>query len=52
MHFDDGSNPWLYSENFVQVFKFGSGGLSPLCGSTEIIIVFICYLLLHRVIIG
>lgn len=23
MHFDDGSNPWLETENIIQVFSFG-----------------------------
>lgn len=25
MHFDDGSNPWVQTENYVNVFLFGSG---------------------------
>ncbi|XP_014250754.1 uncharacterized protein LOC106667362 [Cimex lectularius] len=25
MYFDDGSNPWLHSENYIKVFHFGSG---------------------------
>lgn len=23
MHFDDGSNPWVQSENYIKVFNFG-----------------------------
>ncbi|XP_043477795.1 uncharacterized protein LOC122508478 [Leptopilina heterotoma] len=33
MHFDDGSNPWLKTENYINVFHFGAAGtatLSPL----------------------
>jgi len=26
MHFDDGSNPWVQTENFVKVFRFGNSG--------------------------
>ncbi|XP_012522195.1 uncharacterized protein LOC105828421 [Monomorium pharaonis] len=26
MHFDDGSNPWVQTENFVNVFHFGNSG--------------------------
>lgn len=25
MHFDDGSNPWVQSENYINVFHYGSG---------------------------
>lgn len=30
MHFDDGSNPWVQTENFVKVFRFGNGHFSLL----------------------
>lgn len=33
MHFDDGSNPWIHSENYVQVFKFGNSGSSVFCNA-------------------
>ncbi|XP_011686017.1 PREDICTED: uncharacterized protein LOC105448875 [Wasmannia auropunctata] len=26
MHFDDGSNPWEQTENYVNIFHFGNGG--------------------------
>ncbi|KAG8230086.1 hypothetical protein J437_LFUL009205 [Ladona fulva] len=26
MHFDDGSNPWLVTENYIKVFHFGGAG--------------------------
>lgn len=28
MHFDDGSNPWHQTENYIKVFRFGYGGAS------------------------
>lgn len=26
MHFDDGGNPWLQSESYIQVFHYGAYG--------------------------
>lgn len=23
MYFDDGANPWIHSDNYIQVFKYG-----------------------------
>lgn len=23
MYFDDGANPWVHSDNYIQVFKYG-----------------------------
>lgn len=28
MHFDDGSNPWLQSENYIKIFHYGFWGVS------------------------
>ncbi|PSN44406.1 hypothetical protein C0J52_05747 [Blattella germanica] len=39
MHFDDGSNPWLHSENYIQVFKFGSAGSSTFFSNVMSIVV-------------
>lgn len=25
MHFDDGSNPWMQTENYIKVFHYGNG---------------------------
>jgi hypothetical protein len=43
MHFDDGSNPWIYSENYVQVFKFGNSGASVLCHAAGSFLMFLVY---------
>jgi hypothetical protein len=45
MHFDDGSNPWIHSEHYVQVFKFGNSGTAA-CGDTagSLIIFIACYI--------
>jgi len=46
MHFDDGSNPWIHSENYVQVFKFGNSGSSVSCnaagGFLTVLVYYIC----------
>lgn len=53
MHFDDGSNPWIHSENYVQVFKFGSTA-SAVFGNIagSFIILLICYISMKIALIG
>ncbi|XP_015607932.1 uncharacterized protein LOC107273857 [Cephus cinctus] len=41
MHFDDGSNPWVESENYKKIFHFGSGNTLIFSTSAALIIVFI-----------
>jgi hypothetical protein len=45
MHFDDGSNPWIHSEHYVQVFKFGSSGTGNAAGSLTMFLA--CYIYMH-----
>ncbi|XP_012271106.1 uncharacterized protein LOC105694740 [Orussus abietinus] len=46
MYFDDGSNPWLQSENFIKIFHYGSYGnsIEPRALSTGLIVVLCLYL--------
>lgn len=30
MHFDDGSNPWVKTENYIKILHFGSGNAIPM----------------------
>jgi len=43
MHFDDGSNPWIHSENYVQVFKFGNSGSSVCCNAAGSFLTLLVY---------
>jgi hypothetical protein len=53
MHFDDGSNPWIHSENYVQVFKFGSSGSAGLGNIAGSLIMFLIYsIYMHVVLTG
>ncbi|PNF31490.1 hypothetical protein B7P43_G00751 [Cryptotermes secundus] len=53
MHFDDGSNPWIHSEHYVQVFKFGSTG-TTVCGNTagSLVMFLTCYIYMHIAVAG
>ena len=47
MHFDDGTNPWVKSENFIQVFHYGfynSAVAAGISTSVELISVTIFYI--------
>ncbi|XP_077290768.1 protein undicht [Arctopsyche grandis] len=35
MHFDDGSNPWMQTENYIKVFTYGYWGSSPATGLSD-----------------
>ncbi|XP_020295497.1 uncharacterized protein LOC109860657 [Pseudomyrmex gracilis] len=39
MYFDDGSNPWVQTENFVNVFHFGNSGNIRTCFSLPFVII-------------
>lgn len=48
MHFDDGSNPWIHSEHYVQVFKFGSSGTAVSGNTAGSLTMFLaCYIYMH-----
>ncbi|XP_046618155.1 uncharacterized protein LOC124304135 isoform X1 [Neodiprion virginianus] len=36
MHFDDGSNPWVQTENYIQVFRYDNG--SPILSSSTVLV--------------
>lgn len=44
MYFDDGTNPWVNEDNYIQVFKYG--GSSTLIVSSSIISVAILFTIL------
>lgn len=53
MHFDDGSNPWIHSEHYVQVFKFGSSGAAvygDIAGSLGMFLA--CYIYMRIAVAG
>lgn len=27
MYFDDGSNPWIITENYIKIFHYGNGSI-------------------------
>ncbi|XP_066602828.1 uncharacterized protein udt [Prorops nasuta] len=41
MHFDDGSNPWIQTENYIQIFHYGTSSLSSLSSSLIFLILLI-----------
>ncbi|KDR08043.1 hypothetical protein L798_02197 [Zootermopsis nevadensis] len=43
MHFDDGSNPWIHSENYVQVFKFGTSAAAIFSNIAGSLVMFLIY---------
>jgi len=43
MHFDDGSNPWIHSENYVQGFKFGNSASPVFCNAAGSFFTFLVY---------
>lgn len=49
MHFDDGSNPWIHSESYVQVFKFGNSGSSVFCNAAGSFLTFILYYICSQI---
>jgi len=49
MHFDDGSNPWIHSEAYVQVFKFGNSGSSVFCNAAGSFLTFLVYYICSQI---
>lgn len=44
MYFDDGSNPWVHADNYVQVFKYGRS--STLIISSGVLLVAVLFTIL------
>ncbi|XP_012252118.2 uncharacterized protein LOC105683797 [Athalia rosae] len=41
MHFDDGSNPWVQTENYIKVFHYGNGGITLSSCNTFSVVLFL-----------